>query len=555
MPALVRLPVAVPALVTLMLASPLPAQDRKLPPLVERMEVTVVNVEAVVTDRDGRRITGLTKDDFEIYENGKRQPITNFYEVTPAASAESFSVKGTKEQPSLAAPASAPRQPLRLAVLIDQRSLIPSARERVLGQIRSFVEASVRPGDETMLAVWDLRLAVPVPFTSDPVPVAEGLSRISLGLGPFVDQAADRSRAEYEVQQAIDAELARDKGMAPLSDDPDSGIPREILALETRIEMRRKVAALKSVIRRMSGLEGRKVLLFVTQKFPYCAVYAISGPCNPEYTLQPLIDTVGEAANANGVAVYAIYAAPNTLETNSADRARPSTSFELLLPMIKDIQSSSALQSVALASGGLSTTGPELTKYFSSIESDLNSYYSLGYSATRGQEKRTRSIRVVARNRQYQVRTRKSVIEKSASDQLNDELVSLLLAAGNRDSGDLSFGVRLGKPKPARKGRFLVPVEISLPIRDLTLIEEGGTYRGGVMFHIVSSDRRGDLSDVTRKQHRLDIPAQDLESVRESTFTYELELLVDERGEKVAFAVADEISGTTGMQIVDLPAR
>src|SRR5206468_10786339 len=34
--------------------------------LVESVEVRVVNVDVVVTDRDGNRIDGLTKDDFEL---------------------------------------------------------------------------------------------------------------------------------------------------------------------------------------------------------------------------------------------------------------------------------------------------------------------------------------------------------------------------------------------------------------------------------------------------------------------------------------------------------
>src|SRR5438874_9570853 len=40
------------------------------PPLVERLEVRVINIDVVVTDKKGNRIHGLTKDDFDIYENG-----------------------------------------------------------------------------------------------------------------------------------------------------------------------------------------------------------------------------------------------------------------------------------------------------------------------------------------------------------------------------------------------------------------------------------------------------------------------------------------------------
>src|SRR5262249_1682411 len=44
------------------------------------VEVRVVNVDVVVTDKAGHRVTGLTKNDFEILEDGKPQTITNFDE-------------------------------------------------------------------------------------------------------------------------------------------------------------------------------------------------------------------------------------------------------------------------------------------------------------------------------------------------------------------------------------------------------------------------------------------------------------------------------------------
>ncbi|MGH9424570.1 MAG: hypothetical protein ACRD3J_31645, partial [Thermoanaerobaculia bacterium] len=52
----------------------------------ESIEVRVVNVDVVVRDRAGKPVTGLTKDAFEIYENGQKREITNLYEVTGAPS-------------------------------------------------------------------------------------------------------------------------------------------------------------------------------------------------------------------------------------------------------------------------------------------------------------------------------------------------------------------------------------------------------------------------------------------------------------------------------------
>ena len=47
-------------------------------PYGETLEVRVIDVDVIVTDRSGKPVTGLTRDDFELFENGKRKEITNF---------------------------------------------------------------------------------------------------------------------------------------------------------------------------------------------------------------------------------------------------------------------------------------------------------------------------------------------------------------------------------------------------------------------------------------------------------------------------------------------
>ena len=44
----------------------------------ETVDVTVVNVDVHVTDKKGNPIKGLTKEDFEIFENKKPVAISNF---------------------------------------------------------------------------------------------------------------------------------------------------------------------------------------------------------------------------------------------------------------------------------------------------------------------------------------------------------------------------------------------------------------------------------------------------------------------------------------------
>src|SRR3974377_1775833 len=43
-----------------------------------RVNVTLVQVDTVVTDREGHQVPGLTQDDFEIFEDGRPRKIRHF---------------------------------------------------------------------------------------------------------------------------------------------------------------------------------------------------------------------------------------------------------------------------------------------------------------------------------------------------------------------------------------------------------------------------------------------------------------------------------------------
>ena len=66
----------------------------------ERKVQGLVGIDAVVTDKSGNPVTGLGPDDFELFENRKRQTISNFSEyreteVTRASEAPSATTPST----------------------------------------------------------------------------------------------------------------------------------------------------------------------------------------------------------------------------------------------------------------------------------------------------------------------------------------------------------------------------------------------------------------------------------------------------------------------------
>lgn len=72
-----------------------PADEQKL-----RVEVPLVNVSATVRTGDGRYVTALKADDFEVYEDGVRQPISHFSagEEAPATLLLALDTSRSQEQ-------------------------------------------------------------------------------------------------------------------------------------------------------------------------------------------------------------------------------------------------------------------------------------------------------------------------------------------------------------------------------------------------------------------------------------------------------------------------
>ena len=117
--------------------------------------VSLVSVNAVVTDRNGRPVRNLTRDDFQILENGADRPIVDF----------GFSDQGA----------------VSFGVLVDQSGSMSlsgnlnQARE-VIRHLLAWFDAGK---DEVALFAFDQHLAEVQPFTSDAETVVSALPKLT----------------------------------------------------------------------------------------------------------------------------------------------------------------------------------------------------------------------------------------------------------------------------------------------------------------------------------------------------------------------------------------
>jgi VWFA-related protein len=118
-----------------------PASPPTFPTAVE-----LVTVDAVVLDRDGRPVPGLTRDDFVITEDGKPREIATFEAFTaeaPATVATAPAVVSSNESARNAGRA--------FAIIVDDLRITPARALSARQAAVSFLERSLRDGDEVML--------------------------------------------------------------------------------------------------------------------------------------------------------------------------------------------------------------------------------------------------------------------------------------------------------------------------------------------------------------------------------------------------------------------
>jgi len=149
-----------------------------------------VRVFVTVTDRDGRLVTNLARDDFEIRDEGRPQPITLF-----------------DNRP----------QPIRLIVMLD----VSGSMEGNLPLLRAASEqlvARLHPDDLMRVGTFGRAIAISPSFTRDPRDLLDALPRAIAGDAPTplwraIDEALDAFGDGSEERRVI----------LVLSDGKDSG--------------------------------------------------------------------------------------------------------------------------------------------------------------------------------------------------------------------------------------------------------------------------------------------------------------------------------------------
>ncbi len=546
------------------------------------VDVSVFNVDVFVTDREGQPVPGLGVNDFELLVDGEPVPILNFYEGRGGR-------RLLSQQPLAAATEAPPPdlpsdQRLHVVVYIDNTSIRPASRNRVIGKLREILAAKLSVDDRVLIVTQGPGLEIRHGF-HDP------LDELDAKLDEVADEVASTAQFESE-RLAIISELKRAPtlgesprggfSLAPFQQDEVVNTARSILDRirsfqQWRFDTARQAAAdLTDFMDALAGISGRKAMLYVGEGTPFRVAETLYQAWDDKFqytwlnmedpppdlatlvapveanrsNLRRVFEAVAARAAASRITLYAIDAGQE-LATTQASAEHPGFSGASLLETSRLLHQQQSLQMLAFESGGRHFTNLENVQLvMERLAEDFSNYYSLGFAPEGLPDGESYSLEVKVRRPGLEVRHRTGFHNKSLSDLMADRLYSALLL--EEAPNPLRVSAAPIETDRLKRGRFRVRLLARVPMQGLLLVSQAGEHLGRISAWVAVANEFGSTSEVHGRRIPVRIPTDQLETALQQDVGYVLDVVVRGGRQRVAVLVRDEISLMTSTVTVEL---
>ncbi|MDX1383616.1 MAG: VWA domain-containing protein, partial [Thermoanaerobaculia bacterium] len=480
--------------------------------------------------------------------------------------------------------------PTRYLVFIDNLFSLEKHRNDVLDALEEDVDA-LGPDDWMAIVEFDgRRLERLIGWENRHEPLREALrearSRPSSGLHRLaeireVDDWRNLERAHIEfLEQRLTAGA---RGAGPNNDDnaQDSGdgLLRAIdnlknMTLEkagayevdyatmVRSQIRAASLGAAAAMRGFSQARGRKALLLLAGGWPSSALeYAISDGTQTTSLLldasmkrmgverdDPLFPMV-DAANLIGYTIYPIdvpgFQRADTIREGatddtmfSTDEKEPAEMNELQRE--RELFHHDSLEFVAFDTGGEALINAQRLHALPTVRLDTRDYYWLGFSRDREDDDARHEIEIRVERPGVDVRARTGFVDMSRGTEADLEVEAALRFDNLIDTGPLDL--TLGEPLDPRKKRLEVPLDIRIPLDEVTMVPTNGFYYGDIEIRISVMDEKGNTASS-------DVRSVSVEGAEPpppgAHYTYSTTLEIRNRNHKIVVGVHDTTSGAS----------
>ena len=270
-----------------------------------KLATQLIEVRAVVTDKQGKVIEGLSKDDFELLENNKPQEVS-FFNFTRIAGRGATPANAPKTAEEITGKSAAP--PARSVLLFADTLHMAAGNLMSLKQsLRSFLDQQLTEQDLAALVTSYGSLGVGEQFTRDRRLLRYALSRLSVGPSertsaytPYLAGQVERqdSTALREAMRIVQAEERIDEPR--ILESITRNRAREILNFNS-YRSRQTLLTLRSVIDHLAKMPGQRLLVLFSDGFSM-----LDSGGTPD--MNELQNVISRAVRA-GVIIYSIDAA------------------------------------------------------------------------------------------------------------------------------------------------------------------------------------------------------------------------------------------------------
>jgi VWFA-related protein len=467
-----------------------------------KTEVNSVEEDIRVLDKRGNLVRGLTRDDFQISENGKPQKIATFGLVDlPFVPVDKPASAALPIESDVVSNQHATDGRVYLIVL-DDYHVVPSRTPQVRALMRQFILDKLDANDQAAIVVTSGRADASEDFTQSRRRLLEAVDHFSGQKLPSVTASL------------LDIGT-RDTSAGTQPNNVDSGVvasrrtPNTFLNdadVAERVERARlSIGTLANLSEWMSRVRGRrKTLIYVTEGIDYTNYGAFAGPDSATRNFEQVKDiedqlqeAIGAATRGN-VQIYPVD--PRGLAPMDSDfqveDARASISVRETLSAER-AASQERSRELADGTGGVVATGVnDLPRALDRIVQENSSYYVLGYySSNEKADGKVRTVNVKVKgypDAQVSYRTQYTAASPAKATPplsdvgrlLDDAMTSPLPLAG------LSFGFT-AIPHAGQGKNVNLELLIEFEKGDLKFRRNGDTYDNAIYVSIAAFNKAG----------------------------------------------------------------
>jgi VWFA-related protein len=580
-----RIIYAITAIAAALLVAVVAAQQAQTPSVTFQVEVNFVDIDAVVTDERGNFVPGLSKEDFELFEDGKPQEISTFSLVDipmPAAGARSTAaVPAVSDVKSNAQPISG-----RLYVIVlDDLNVSPLRSKVVVNAARQFVERNFAPNDIAAVVYTSGRTDAGQEFTSERALLLAAIDRFQgRKLRSTVIEKADQYFTQHLKELEINAPDPNDTDY--IQSEPKSGTVRGPMGysdittdaddFERGHRAQQVLNSLKRLAEMMGGIRGRrKAVLMFSEGIDY-PIYDIFGSQAATSVIMATRDAISAAARAN-VSFFAVDPrglvgfTSETIELNYG--ADPTLGFDAKGLLADMYLSQDSLRTLAEETGGYAAVNwNNVGAALDRIVRANSTYYVLGYyPATTPKDGRFHKIEVRVKRPGLRVSARKGYVSprplsaseradleknrerargRAGSAQTSDELREILNQPLQRNG--LTLAVQAAPFKGASR-QASVAVAVELDANRLRFTEQPNkTFADGIEVSLFALDERGKSQGGNFYQFNLALRPDTYERVRNSIVRMNPRLTLPPGRYQLRVGVRESGAGEMGSVFYDL---